>query len=104
MADQKTVWIYIHTDNKLSEGPTLLVFAKKADALAHAADSIKRIASEEIEAFEWSEDAPNPQELREILGDIEQGRHSDAVDGWENYRQEYDHDESVTVQEAPFFE
>jgi hypothetical protein len=100
----KTVWIYNYTDENDAYGSVFLVFGKQEAALAHAADSIKDMASREMAAFDWSEDSSNVENLQEIMKSISEGRHSDALAEWEDYRTENGHHESVSVIEAGFVE
>lgn len=103
MADQKTVWLYIFTDKNDYDGPAFIAFAKKEDALAHAADVIKGIAVPEQTRYEWRDGDPNPEELAEIVKAVTEGRHEDAISLWGDYSSEYDTDETVTVQSIQFF-
>ncbi len=100
----KTVWIYIYSDENDSDGPVFLVFTKKDAALAHAAESIKGIAQAELGGFEWQEDDENPEKLNEILKSVEDKRNDDALAEWEDYRSEYGHRESVSVIESDIVE
>jgi hypothetical protein len=104
MADRKSVWLYIYAERNDFDGPAFLVYAKKADAYAHAAQTIKGIAEPERTRYDWEEDDTNLDELAEILQTIAEGKHEDALALWDHYSQEYDHDERVDVQEVQYFE
>lgn len=100
----KTVWVYIYTNEDDPDGSVFHVFAKKAAALAHAADTIKVIVQAELTGFEWQPEDDNPEKLAEILKSVSEGRHEDALAEWEDYRSDAGHRESVSVIEADFSE
>lgn len=74
-----------------------VAYDNRGEAVQAAIDFIKRQAQEELERFEWEPDDPAPEDLKQILGHIEQGRTVDAIVEWLEYQGDYNPDETIAL-------
>lgn len=100
---EKAVWIVVHTTQLDPEG-TPVVFSDRTKAFSMAADIIRSMASDELESFEFLPEDPMKADLDEILRLVAEGKDEDAVVEWEEYRQEFNAREGISVIEARFIE
>src|SRR5262245_56678247 len=98
----KTAWIVIYEDP--GRETEYVVWLKEEDAYEAAASFIESAAKYDLEGIEWEEDDLNADRLKEALEAIRKKDWKYAYAAWEEYAQETDPQENITIIDAPIGE
>ena len=96
MGKTSTIWYVEYTDP--GRDTDRVAFVKKEDAYKAAAEYVYRLAKEDLENYEFEEDDPVLEMLRDVINEFENNSFERAFEAWDVYAGEVSSDYHVLVE------